>query len=185
MLGQSSNLRPNLGAQSPRTRLSEEPFPTAGSCPMYHPPPCRGRSLLDGKKVLLIDEKQTTRDTRANVLRGHGVEVDAADSLQRARTRANVLRGHGVEVDAADSLQRARVLWRPRRYDLILLDVRGHLPGEALEFYEQIREVTPRQLAFLVGPPLYLSLTWPGGISLEEASRGQWEQTVKRFARAA
>jgi len=163
MLGQSSNLRPNLGAQSPRTRLSEEPFPTAGSCPMYHPPPCRGRSLLDGKKVLLIDEKQTTRDTRANVLRGHGVEVDAADSLQRAR-----------------------VLWRPRRYDLILLDVRGHLPGEALEFYEQIREVTPRQrFAFLVGPPLYLSLTWPGGISLEEASRGQWEQTVKRFARAA
>ena len=129
---------------------------------MYHPPPCRGRSLLDGKKVLLIDEKQTTRDTRANVLRGHGVEVDAADSLQRAR-----------------------VLWRPRRYDLILLDVRGHLPGEALEFYEQIREVTPRQLAFLVGPPLYLSLTWPGGIFLEEASRGQWEQTVKRFARAA
>ena len=129
---------------------------------MYHPPPCRGRSLLDGKKVLLIDEKQTTRETRANVLRGHGVEVDATDSLQRAR-----------------------VLWRPRRYDLILLDVRGHLPGEALEFYEQIREVTPRQLAFLVGPPLYLSLTWPGGISLEEASRGQWEQTVKRFARAA
>ena len=129
---------------------------------MYHPPPCRGRSLLDGKKVLLIDEKQTTRETRANVLRGHGVEVDAADSLQRAR-----------------------ILWRPRRYDLILLDVRGHLPGEALEFYEQIREVTPRQLAFLVGPPLYLSLTWPGGIFLEEASRGQWEQTVKRFARAA
>ena len=163
MLGQSSNLRPNLGAQSPRTRLSEEPFPTAGSCPMYHPPPRRGRSLLDGKKVLLIDEKQTTRETRANVLRGHGVEVDATDSLQRAR-----------------------VLWRPRRYDLILLDVRGHLPGEALEFYEQIREVTPRQrFAFLVGPPLYLSLIWPGGISLEEASRGQWEQTVKRFARAA
>ena len=127
------------------------------------PPPCRGRSLLDGKKVLLIDEKQTTRDTRANVLRGHGVEVDTADSLQRAR-----------------------VLWRPRRYDLILLDVRGHLPGEALEFYEQIRDVSPRQrFAFLVGPPLYLSLTWPGGIFLEEASRGQWEQTVKRFARAA
>ena len=97
---------------------------------MYHPPPRRGRSLLDGKKVLLIDEKQTTRDTRANVLRGHGVEVDAADSLQRAR-----------------------VLWRPRRYDLILLDVRGHLPGEALEFYEQIRDVSPRQrFAFLAGP---------------------------------
>ena len=42
-----------------------------------------------------------------------------------------------------------------------------------------------QRFAFLVGPPLYLSLTWPGEISLEEASRGQWEQTVKRFARAA
>src|SRR5438552_17908239 len=121
MLGQSSNLRPNLGAQSPRTRLSEEPFPTAGSCPMCHPPPRRGRSLLDGKKVLLIDEKQTTRDTRANALRGHGVEVDAADSLHRPR-----------------------VLWRPRRYDLILRDVRGHRPGEALEFPQRICAVTPR-----------------------------------------
>src|SRR5207247_9468256 len=114
MLRQSSNLRPNLGAQSPRTRLSEEPFPSAGSCPMYHPPPCRGRSLLDGKKVLLIDEKQTTRDTTAKVLRGHGVEVDGADSLQRARG-----------------------LWRPRRYDLILLDVRGQLAGKASHSYDE------------------------------------------------
>src|SRR5947207_15283560 len=99
---------------------------------MYRPAPLRGRSPFDGRKVLLIDEKQTTRETRANVLRGHGVEVDAADSLQRAR-----------------------ILWRPRRYDLILLDVRGHLPGEALEFYEQTREVTLRQrFAFRVAPPL-------------------------------
>src|SRR5207245_11048430 len=102
MLGQSSNLRPNLGAQSPRTRLYEEPFPTAGSCPMYHPPPLRLRSPLDGKKVLRIDEKQPTRGPRANVLRGQGVEDDAAASLQRAR-----------------------VLGRPRRYDLLLLEVRG------------------------------------------------------------
>src|SRR5438132_4223878 len=82
---------------------------------MYRPAPLRGRSPFDGRKVLLIDEKQTTRDTRANVLRSHGVEVDAADSLQRAR-----------------------VLWRPRRYDLILLDVRRQFPGEAVQVYEEI-----------------------------------------------
>ena len=130
---------------------------------MYHPPPLRLRSPLDGKKVLLIDEKQTTRDTRANVLRSHGVEVDAADSLQRAR-----------------------VLWRPRRYDLILLDVRRQFPGEALQFYEQIRDASPRQrFAFLVGPPVYLSRTWPNEVMVEFASRGQWGETVTRFLAAA
>src|SRR5438445_13705260 len=115
---------------------------------MYHPPPLRLRSPLDGKKVLLIDEKQTTRGTRANVLRGQGVEVDAADSLQRAR-----------------------VLWRPRRYDVILLDVRGHVPGEALEFFEHIRVVSPRQsFAFLAGTRVYHILHWPGGIAHVQAS---------------
>jgi CheY-like chemotaxis protein len=130
---------------------------------MYRPASLRGRSPFDGKKVLLIDEKQTTRDTRANVLRSHGVEVDAADSLQRAR-----------------------VLWRPRRYDLILLDVRRQFPGEALQFYEQIRDASPRQrFAFLVGPPVYLSRTWPNEVMVEFASRGQWGETVTRFLAAA
>jgi CheY-like chemotaxis protein len=130
---------------------------------MYRPAPLRGRSPFDGRKVLLIDEKQTTRDTRANVLRSHGVEVDAADSLQRAR-----------------------VLWRPRRYDLILLDVRRQFPGEALQFYEQIRDASPRQrFAFLVGPPVYLSRTWPNEVMVEFASRGQWGETVTRFLAAA
>jgi len=130
---------------------------------MYRPAPLRGRSPFDGRKVLLIDEKQTTRDTRANVLRSHGVEVDAADSLQRAR-----------------------VLWRPRRYDLILLDVRRQFPGETLQFYEQIRDASPRQrFAFLVGPPVYLSRIWPNEVMVEFASRGQWGETVTRFLAAA
>jgi hypothetical protein len=30
-------------------------------------------------------------------------------------------------------------------YDLILLDVRKHLPGESLEFYEQIKDAAPWQ----------------------------------------
>jgi CheY-like chemotaxis protein len=132
-------------------------------CCMYRPPPLRGRLPFDGKKVLLIDEKQTTSDTRANVLRGHGVEVDVADSLQRAH-----------------------LLWRPRRYDLVLLDVRRQLPGEALQFYEQIRDASPSQrFAFLVGPPVYLSRNWPLEITIEATAGGQWGQTVTRFARAA
>jgi CheY-like chemotaxis protein len=98
---------------------------------MYRPAPLRGRSPFDGKRVLLIDEKPATREVRENVLRSHGVEVYAADSMQRAH-----------------------VLWKPRYYDLIMLDVRHQLPGEALQFYEQIRDASPGQrFAFLVGPP--------------------------------
>ena len=163
MLGQSSNLRPNLGAQSPPTRPSEEPFPTAGSCHMYRPAPLRGRSPFDGKKVLLIDGRQATREVRENVLRSHGIEVDAAESLQSAR-----------------------VLWKPHRYDLVLLDVRRQFPGEAIQFYEQIRDASPRQrFAFLVGPPVYLTCNWPAEVTAEFASHGQWGETVTRFAKAA
>lgn len=129
---------------------------------MYLPPPLRGRSPLDGKKVLLIDEKQATRDTRMRVLRSHSVEVDTADTLQAAR-----------------------VLWKPHRYDLILLNVRQQFPGEALQFYEQIRDASPGQrFAFLVGPPAYVSRTWPLDV-IEDTSRGQWGETVKRFTKAA
>ena len=38
---------------------------------MYHPPPLRGCPVLAGKKVLLIDRNQSTRDARASVLRDH------------------------------------------------------------------------------------------------------------------
>ena len=130
---------------------------------MYRPAPLRGRSPFDGKKVLLIDERQATREVRENVLRSHGVEVDAADSLQRAC-----------------------VLWKPHRYHLVLLDVRRQFPGEALQFYEQIRDASPRQrFAFLVGPPVYLSRNWPLEATVADAWQGQWSETVKRFAKAA
>ena len=130
---------------------------------MYRPAPLRGRSPLDGKKVLLIDDRQATREVRENVLRSHGVEVDAADSLERAR-----------------------VLWTPHRYDLVLLDVRRQFPGEALQFYEQIRDASPRQrFAFLVGPPVYVSRRWPLEPTFEDDSRGQWGETVTRFLAAA
>ena len=132
---------------------------------MYQPPPLRGRPLLENKKVLLIDTSQPTCELRARVLRSHGVLVDAADSLQAAGC-----------------------LWRPNLYDLILLDVRRYLPAETLAFYEHIRDASPgERFAFLVGPPSYLSLTWPseGMAPAPEEEFQQWAETVKRFAAAA
>ena len=84
------------------------------------------------------------------------------------------------------SLQRARILWKPHRYDLVLLDVRQQFPGEAVQFYEQIRDASPGQhFAFLVGPPLYVSRRWPLELAFEDNSRGQWGETVTRFLAAA
>ena len=130
---------------------------------MYRPPPLRGQPVLQGKKVLLIDRNQPTRDVRVRVLQSHGVEVHAAKDLCGAR-----------------------FLWQPNVYDLILLDVRRHLPGEALEFYEQIRTASPKEhFAFLVGPPVYITRTWPGEVTQIDTSQGQWGATVGRFLTAA
>ena len=129
---------------------------------MYYPPPLRGRSVLAGKKVLLIDRCQATREVRAVVLRSHGVEVHAAEEISAAR-----------------------FLWQPNIYDLVMLDVRRYTPGETLEFYEQIKQASPHeQVVFLVGPPTYLSLAWPGEAFAEDASSGQWGATVRRFLAA-
>jgi hypothetical protein len=100
--------------------------------------------------------------------------------------RIRVLQSHGVEVHAAKDLCGARFLWQPNVYDLILLDVRRHLPGEALEFYEQIRTASPKEhFAFLVGPPVYITRTWPGEVTEIDTSQGQWGATVGRFLTAA
>lgn len=134
-----------------------------GRCCMYRPPPLRGAQGLAGKTVLLIDRNQRTREVRASVLRSRGVQVHEADSLQAAR-----------------------FLWQPKIYDVILLDMRRHLPGEALEFYEQIRDKNPEErFAFLVGPPVYLSRTWPVELAAHGASQGQWKEAVHRFLTAA
>ena len=130
---------------------------------MHHPPPLRDRPVLAGKKVLLIDSCQATCGVRASVLRSHRVEVHAAEEISAARS-----------------------LWQPDIYDLVMLAVRRYPPGETLEFYEQIKRASPRErVVFLIGPPTYLSLTWPGEVFAEDASSGQWGETVKRFLAAA
>ena len=121
------------------------------------------RSNLRGKKILLIDRCQATREVRAAVLRSQGVEVHEADEIFRAR-----------------------FLWQPHVYDLIMLDLRRYARAEALEFYEQIRAAYPRQkFLFLPGPPKYVSRTWPGKVASDDTSRGQWGETVKHFLAAA
>ena len=128
-----------------------------------HQPRLRRRSVLSGKKVLLIDRCQATCEVRASVLRSHGVEVHAAEDLSGAR-----------------------FLWRPNVYRLIILDVRRYSPGDALEFCEQIRDASPHErIAFVVGPPTYISLTWPDESSAGETETHQWGETVNRFLAAA
>jgi CheY-like chemotaxis protein len=128
---------------------------------MYQSPPLR-RSVFDGKKVLLIDPHQSTRDVRTSVLRSRGIEVDATDSLQTAR-----------------------FLWRPKLYDLILLDAHGPVP-EALDFYLEVKHASPREhVVFLVGPPTFLSLTWRNEAMATEKEPQQWAETVRRFVTAA
>jgi CheY-like chemotaxis protein len=87
---------------------------------MYRQPPLFSRPVLDGKKVLLIDANQATRDVRAEVLRDHGLMVHAVEDLSGAR-----------------------VLWQSNFYDLILLNLRRHSPGEAFQFYEQVKDASP------------------------------------------
>ena len=129
---------------------------------MYRPP-LRGRPVPADKKVLLIDRCQATREARAAVLRSRGVEVHEAEDLSTAR-----------------------FLWQPNVYNLVMFDIRRYFREEALEFYEQIRVADPRQrIFFLTGPPKYVSRTWPGDIAEADTSRGQWNETVKRFLAAA
>ncbi len=114
------------------------------------------------KTVLLVDRCEATREVRAAVLRTHGIEVHAAADLRGAR-----------------------FLWKPNAYSWIFLDVRRHLPGEALEFYEQIKEASARErFAFLVGPPVYVSRTWPEEMKATDEKSQQWGETVRFLAAA-
>jgi len=123
----------------------------------------RNRMLeLRDKKVLLIDSCQATREVREAVLRSHGVDVHAAQSFAEVR-----------------------LLWQPNVYDLVMLDVRRYSPGEMLEFCERINASPRERIVLFVGPPVYLSHTWPGEVAVDDTARGQWGETVKCFLAAA
>lgn len=92
-----------------------------------------------GKRILLVGSRQPEHDIRAAVLRGHALTVDVA-------------------YDLPDALR----ICDARAYSWILVDVRERLPGEVLDFCTHLREKHPEQhVAFLVGPPQYVTLDWP------------------------
>ena len=92
-----------------------------------------------GKRILLVGSRQPEHDIRAAVLRGHALTVDVA-------------------YDLPDALR----ICDARAYSWILVDVRERLPGEVLDFCTHVREKHPEQhVAFLVGPPQYVTLDWP------------------------
>lgn len=100
--------------------------------------------------------------------------------------RANVLRSHGVEVDVATDAIGARSLWQPSVYALLLVDIRRHLPGEALDFCRHIRDFYPEQrIAFIVGPPQYISTNWPEDVLEGSNHPDQWDETIHRLVTAA
>ena len=90
-----------------------------------------------GKTVLLVDSQQEPRE---------------------ARTRR--LRLYGIAVHTASSIEEARVHLQMNRYHLVLLATREN-PEAAIAFRREIRQQDPnQQVAFLVGPPRYLSFTF-------------------------
>jgi len=84
-----------------------------------------------------------------------------ADSVAKARNvRATLMRSRLVDVDVASNIPEAIELWRTNAYHLVLVAPREN-PGAALEFWQEIKRDKPRQrIAFLVGSPAYVSLTW-------------------------
>ena len=90
-----------------------------------------------GKTVLLVDSQQKPREIRARRLRTYGILVHTAASIQEARVHL-----------AMNSC------------DLVLLGTRED-PEAAIAFRQEIRQQNPKQrVAFLVGPPRYLSFTF-------------------------
>ncbi len=87
-----------------------------------------------GKRVLVVDENPKTQNVRALRLGERGVAVDTVSTFAQARSRL-----------------------RDDTYDLVLLAAQEN-PEDALAFRLEIRERNPKQhVAFMVGPPQYIS----------------------------
>jgi|SRR5690242_7963836 response regulator RpfG family c-di-GMP phosphodiesterase len=125
--------------------------------PRHKPPQNHG-----SPKVLLIDRCKRTSDVRALFLRDHGIEVEAAEELEEAR-----------------------FFFQSKRFDLVLLDVRRYLPGQALDFCRLVKDIDPDQLiAFLLGPPRYISVNWPEKFTATGELSRHWQAATKHAAAA-
>ena len=101
----------------------------------------------------------------------------------RQSLRASILRARGLQVDVARSFVDSRSLWQRNTYDWVLLDVHSHLPGEVMDFCEQLRRTTPQQrIAFFVGPPTYVSVKWPSAEKTEDKGKERRGAELKAAA---
>ena len=92
-----------------------------------------------GRRVLLVGSRQHEQEMRASVFRRHALTVDVAQDL-------------------AEALH----LCDTKSYSWVLVDVRERLPGEALDFCTRLQEKHPEMhVAFLIGPPQFVTLDWP------------------------
>ncbi len=97
--------------------------------------------------------------------------------------RACVLREHGVLVDVVRKGSSATAFWRRTNYDLILIDVPKHLPGEVVDLTRQIRSRHSHQrIAFLLGAPLYISEDWPDEMVIHRDVRRPAHETARAAA---
>jgi ActR/RegA family two-component response regulator len=109
-----------------------------------------------------------------------GKTVLLVDSDQRlGELRARRLRLYGITVYIASSIQEARVDLKMNSYDLVLLGTREN-PEAAIVFRREIRQQNPKQrVAFLVGPPRYLSFTFGRTVIPMPARSSNWADELK------
>jgi CheY-like chemotaxis protein len=104
-------------------------------------------------------------------------------SESKQTLRASILRAHGLQVDVAPGLADSRSLWQRKTYHWVLLDVGSQLPGQVIDFCEQLRHAAPGQrIAFFVGPPTYVSLKWPGEAMTEYSGKERRATELKAAA---
>jgi DNA-binding NtrC family response regulator len=115
-----------------------------------------------GKRVLLVDDHQEAREARARRL---GV--------------------HGVFVETVSTVQEARFCLRNDSYNLVLLAAREN-PKSAIALRREILDQNPKhRVAFLVGPPHFISLTLGENPPKIEPQSSDWsERLMGRLSRA-
>jgi len=115
-----------------------------------------------------------------------GKTVLLVDSDQKlGQLRARRLRLYGITVYIAASIQEARVHLQMNSYDLVLLATRED-PEAAIVFHREIRRHNPKQrVAFLVGPPRYLSFTFGQNLIPMPPRSSSWADKLKSHLASA
>jgi CheY-like chemotaxis protein len=76
---------------------------------------------------------------------------------ERQQVRAQAMRERGVTVDAVHSGAEALSMWKPRLYQLVMIEPAG-APADVDEFYRRVLDLEPDQkFAFYSGAPPYLT----------------------------